>query len=157
MFMEVFKNATEFVAAYFKSSNWFIDGNPVTASAAQLNAAVAGVDVNDGTHDVPAATSIAFTGAIVAAGATGIADVTIPAPGHAIIAGGTAGNHTATGVKVGDRLDEVLYLIGAGTAITDISDLTAEFTITGTGTINNTSGTNTSGGKILANWTGLVP
>jgi hypothetical protein len=75
---------------------------------------------------------------------------------HILLAGGAAGNFTATGIKVGDELDEVLYFIGAGTAVTDISDLTSQFTITGANTINNTGGTATTGGKLLVRWTKLT-
>lgn len=63
---------------------------------------------------------------------------------RALIAGGAAGNLTVTGIKVGDELVSVLRFIGTGTAVTDVTDLTSEFTITATNTINNTGGTTTS-------------
>lgn len=74
----------------------------------------------------------------------------------AVISGGVAGNHTVTGIRVesasalggGDDLVSVIRHIGAGTAVTDISDLTSEFTITADSTINNTGGTNTTGSKL---------
>src|SRR5438046_2754800 len=66
---------------------------------------------------------------------------------RALIAGGAAGNFTVTGIKTTDALSLVLRFIGAGTAITDVSDLTSEFTITTTNTINNTSGTATTSDK----------
>jgi len=70
----------------------------------------------------------------------------------AVIAGGTAGDLTLTGVKTTDTLALVLRLIGAGTAITDVSDLTSEFTITAANTINNTGGTSSAGDKLLVFW-----
>ncbi len=75
---------------------------------------------------------------------------------HAVVAGGSAGDFTVTGIKTGDELDEVLYFVGAGTAVTDISDLTAEYSITGTNTINNTGGTASTGGKLVVRWTKLT-
>lgn len=76
--------------------------------------------------------------------------------GHAVIVGGVAGNLTAPGIAVGDRIDSVIQYIGAGVAVTDIADLTAEFTITAPNTINNTGGTNTTGSKLVVNWTDLA-
>ena len=72
---------------------------------------------------------------------------------HALVAGGAAGNFTVTGIKTGDELNEVIYYVGAGTAVTDISDLTAEFTISAANTINNAAGTNSTGGKLLVRYT----
>lgn len=69
--------------------------------------------------------------------------------GKAVVAGGAAGAITVTGIATADALILVLYLAGAGTAVTDAADLTAEFTITGANTINNTGGTATTGGKLL--------
>lgn len=61
------------------------------------------------------------------------------------IIGGAAGNHTVTGIKVGDVLKAVLDL-------TDGVDLTSEFTISATDTINNTGGTVTTADLILVVW-----
>ena len=69
--------------------------------------------------------------------------------GKALISGGAAGNHTVTGIKTDDELFLVLYLAGAGTDVTDVSDLTGEFSISADNTINNTGGTATTGGKLL--------
>lgn len=69
--------------------------------------------------------------------------------GKALISGGSAGDHTVTGIAVGDSLFLVLYVAGAGSDVTDISDLTSEFSITAANTINNTGGTDTSSGKLL--------
>ena len=70
--------------------------------------------------------------------------------GKAVTSGGAAGDHTVTGINTGDELFLVLYVAGAGTDVTDIADLTGEFSITAADTINNTGGTATTGGKLLA-------
>ena len=75
---------------------------------------------------------------------------------RAVIAGGAAGSHAVTGIKTGDELDEVIYFVGAGTAVTNVSDLTAEFTISGSGTIDNSGHTDTTGGVLLVRWTKLT-
>lgn len=75
---------------------------------------------------------------------------------HALAAGGAAGAHTATGIKAGDHIDEVLYFIGAGVAVTDIADITSEFSITGNNAVTNASGTDTTGGKLVIRWTKLT-
>lgn len=68
---------------------------------------------------------------------------------HALISGGSAGAHTATGITVDDDLDEVLHFTsGALTA-----DLTAEFTISDADEIDNTGGTDTSSDQLLVRWT----
>lgn len=74
---------------------------------------------------------------------------------HALIAGAAAGAHTVTGIKVGDELNEVMYFVGAGVAVTDVADLTAEFVVTAD-TITNTAGTDTTGGKLAVRWTKLT-
>lgn len=61
------------------------------------------------------------------------------------IIGGAAGDHTVTGIKVGDILKVVLDL-------TDGTDLTSEFSITATDTINNGGGTVTTSDLILVIW-----
>ena len=75
---------------------------------------------------------------------------------HAVVAGGAAGDFTVTGIAAADELNEVLYYVGAGVAVTDISDLTSEFTITGANTINNTGGTASTGGKLVVRYTKLT-
>lgn len=67
----------------------------------------------------------------------------------AVVAGGAAGNFTVIGIAVGDKLVQVLYLAGAGTDVTDVADLTSEFSVTATNTINNTGGTASTGGKLV--------
>lgn len=66
-----------------------------------------------------------------------------------LAAGAAAGNVTVTGIATGDKLVSVLRMIGAGTDVTDVSDLTSEFTVTAANTINNTGGTATSGSRLV--------
>lgn len=68
---------------------------------------------------------------------------------RALVAGGAAGNITVTGIAVGDELIAVLHLVGAATTMTNLTDLTAEFTVSAANTINNTGGTSSAGGKLL--------
>lgn len=67
----------------------------------------------------------------------------------AVVAGGSAGNFTVTGIATADALIGVLFFAGAGTDVTNVSDLTAEFSITAANTINNAGGTATTGGKLV--------
>lgn len=56
----------------------------------------------------------------------------------AVIAGGSAGTHTVTGIKVGDAIHSVINT-------TDGADLTSEFlAVTVADTIDNTGGTDTT-------------
>ena len=80
-------------------------------------------------------------------------NVGIGLPKHLLVTGDLAGDIAVTGIKTGDVLDEVIFYPGASVAITDILDLTAEFTITATNTINNAGGTATTDGKLLVRWT----
>ena len=64
------------------------------------------------------------------------------------IVGGVAGNHTVTGLKANDRLLSVLQFEKTAANITDLVDLTAEFSITADDTINNTT-TDTSTDALL--------
>ncbi len=73
-------------------------------------------------------------------------DHTVPAMRLAIIAGGSAGDHVVTGIKVGDVINEVLEQDGTSGILTD---LTAEFEITAKDTINNTGGTDTTGDFLI--------
>jgi hypothetical protein len=59
-------------------------------------------------------------------------------PKHALIAGDVAGDIAVAGIKVGDRLDEVIEYVYVAAVTTDMLDLTSEFTIppTPTGTIS---------------------
>ncbi len=68
-----------------------------------------------------------------------------------VVAGGAAGNATVTGIKTRDTLLAVLKV-----DFTDVSetatDLTGEFTITATNTINNTGGTASTGGFLIVSY-----
>lgn len=68
-----------------------------------------------------------------------------------LVAGGAAGNLTLTGVAVGDELVFVGVFTTAA-AITSFADLTAEFSITATNTINNTGGTSTASNQLMVIW-----
>lgn len=59
--------------------------------------------------------------------------------------GGAAGNLTATGVKVGDKILLVQALTLNAGAPSAVADLTSQFTITAANTVNNTGGTSTAG------------
>lgn len=71
---------------------------------------------------------------------------------QAVVGGAAAGNISVTGIKTRDRLVSVLRAIGAGTTVTDVTDLTSEFTISAAGTISNTGGTATTGSKLVVTW-----
>ena len=70
---------------------------------------------------------------------------------QAIIAGAAAGSHTGVTTKSGQSIapgDKIVsvtrFANSTGSAVTGVSDLTAEFSITGVGTIGNTGGTTTA-------------
>lgn len=63
----------------------------------------------------------------------------------ALVAGGAAGNHTVTGIATADTLVMVLHYTTSAT----LADLTSEFTISATNTINNTGGTATTGDQLV--------
>ncbi len=68
----------------------------------------------------------------------------------AVIAGGATGNHTVTGITTADTLLSVVRLDRDSTAANiNISDLTGEFTIDSANTIDNDSGTTTTGDALL--------
>lgn len=69
-----------------------------------------------------------------------------------VISGGAAGDLAVTGIDPHDSLVAVQRFVGAGVAVTDVADLTSEFTITAVDTINNTGGTNTTGDKLVVWW-----
>jgi hypothetical protein len=68
------------------------------------------------------------------------------APKRSLISGGAAGNLTVTGIKTTNTLIAVLKIVDANQAFTD---LTSEFTITATNTINNTGGTSTASSHVV--------
>lgn len=60
--------------------------------------------------------------------------------------GAAAGALTTTGgIAVGDRILQVLVLELSGALLKSASDLTSEFSITGTDAVTNTGGTSTAG------------
>lgn len=67
---------------------------------------------------------------------------------RSLIAGGTAGDRTVTGIATADRLASVLHFTTGGA----VADLTAEFSITAANTINNDGGTDTSSDQLLVIW-----
>ncbi|PAZ15677.1 hypothetical protein CLM62_12840 [Streptomyces sp. SA15] len=71
---------------------------------------------------------------------------------QAVVAGAAAGNVTVTGVKTRDQLVSVLRAVGGGVDVTDVTDLTAEFTISAANTVNNTGGTATTGSKLIVTY-----
>lgn len=62
------------------------------------------------------------------------------------IAGAGAGNHTVTGIKTTDTLVAVLHSDDTSHAVTD---KTSEYTISAADTINNTSGTDSTGSHVI--------
>ena len=66
-----------------------------------------------------------------------------------VIAGGSAGDHTVTGINTGDTLVAVLHLDMGGNAETD---LTSQFTISAADTINNAAGTDTSSDTLIVTY-----
>ena len=80
-----------------------------------------------------------------------------------VVAGGAAGNHTVSGIAVGDALRSVLKLDftlaeGAPNVRTwSVADLTSEFTVTATDTINNAGGTDTTGAILVVVFEDLTP
>jgi len=80
-----------------------------------------------------------------------------------VIAGGAAGNHTVTGIAVGDALRAVLQLdftLAEGAPNTRtwaVSDLTSEFSVAAADTINNAGGTDTTGQILVVVYEDLTP
>ena len=76
----------------------------------------------------------------------------IIAPGYsrvAVVPGGPPGGIPVPGILVSDALYGVVYFPGAPAALTDIIDLTGQFTVPAAGVISNTGGADTSAGKLL--------
>ena len=72
------------------------------------------------------------------------------------ITGGVAGDHTVTGIAVGDRIVAVLQFTTAAAIATLDADLSSEFTVTAADTINNAAGTDTSADRLLIFWEDLT-
>ncbi|MCC7047202.1 MAG: hypothetical protein IT562_10855 [Alphaproteobacteria bacterium] len=70
---------------------------------------------------------------------------------QAVVAGGSAGDFTVTGIATTDRLVGVIYFTKS-TNLTAVTDLSSEFSITAANTINNAAGTATTGGYLLVTY-----
>lgn len=86
-------------------------------------------------------------------GGTAGSGAAVEVPGEdiktAVIAGGSAGAHTVTGIATEDTLLAVHRVDLDGTAANiDYDDLTSEFSISAANTIDNTGGTDTTGDKL---------
>lgn len=68
-----------------------------------------------------------------------------------VVDGAAAGDVTVPGISGSSTLTLVLFFPGAGVVVTDVVDLTEEFS-TSSGKINNAAGTDTTGGKLLVQW-----
>lgn len=102
------------------------------------------------THTLDDSGNATHTGAVTGASiVSGSATVRGGLPKQAVISGGAAGDHTVTGIATTDTLLSVTYYAGAGTDVTDVADLTSEFSISAADTINNDGGTATTGGKLV--------
>ncbi|NMC35370.1 MAG: hypothetical protein GYA36_23360 [Veillonellaceae bacterium] len=66
-----------------------------------------------------------------------------------VIAGGSAGNHTVTGIATGDQLVAVIQFDISTGSVVNVADLTSQFTISAANTINNTGGSDTTGDKLM--------
>jgi len=80
-----------------------------------------------------------------------------------VIAGGTAGDHTITGIATGDALRAVLQLdftLDEGSPNTRTwapADLTSEFSVSAADTTNNDGGTDTSDSVLVVVYEDLTP
>jgi len=72
-----------------------------------------------------------------------------------VIAGGSAGNHTLTGIAVGDVLNGVIYVSKGAENLTAVTDLRSEFTILDDDVIENAAHTDTTGGYLIISWDSL--
>ena len=73
-----------------------------------------------------------------------------------LVAGGTAGDHTITGITTADKLLSVNSIHGSAESVSIIiftlANLFAEFSIDSDDTINNTSGTNTTNALLIVTY-----
>jgi D-arabinose 5-phosphate isomerase GutQ len=69
-----------------------------------------------------------------------------------VLSGGSAGDHTVTGIRTDDTILMAVYFAGAGSDVTDVAEIASEFTITAADTVNNDGGTDTTSGKVLFTW-----
>lgn len=74
-------------------------------------------------------------------------------PHLSTIGGGTPGNFTLTGVEAGDYLAGVAYFNATTGNVTTVTDLTSEFSIVDTNSLNQTySGNSSLNGYLLVGW-----
>jgi hypothetical protein len=141
-----------------QAANLMWSGPASGAAAVPTFRAMVLADVPDGTFTADAAGRAKFADLFVNTAKIGAAAVTKPklAGGfmkQSLIAGAAAGNHTVTGIAVGD---EIVSVIRWDAATPDLFDDTAEYTITGANTINNAAGTSSAGQKLLVAWCDLT-
>ncbi|NIN68899.1 MAG: hypothetical protein GTO63_30270 [Anaerolineae bacterium] len=72
-----------------------------------------------------------------------------PALRYFALNGGAAGDHTVTGIEVGDKIHAVLHFTITAGNFTALDVITSEFTVTAANTINNAGGTSTTGDRLL--------
>jgi len=65
-----------------------------------------------------------------------------------LVAGGAAGDHTLTGIALGDEIIFVGHFTTAA-AIATLADLTSEFSVTAADTISNAGGTDTTNDQLM--------
>ena len=71
------------------------------------------------------------------------------------LAGAAAGDHTLTGIETIDflvKVTQIILLEGAPNTFDTPVDISDEFTITATDTINNATGTDTTGDLLAIEW-----
>jgi hypothetical protein len=110
-------------------------------------------DPEEATHRVvytPAATDPAFVHAQILSRGFPPVPITPAFPVFAVIAGGSAGDLTVTGIATTDQLVAVIRLDRDATAANiNLGNLTSEFSITAANTINNSGGTATTGDALM--------
>ena len=115
-------------------------GGDVTTSASDEAVVLGKVVQGKGTNGMKFVLDI---GGSMPAGVLSVGDLTVT-----IIAGGSAGAHTVTGIATTDTLFGVIEMDFTDASETG-ADLLSEFSITGANTIDNTAGTDTTGGFLL--------
>jgi hypothetical protein len=111
-------------------------------------------DIRDGVVTSSKLGALAVTAAKLALAIVGGSHMVAGALKIVTAAGAAAGDVTVTGIAADDKLICVLRLDRDATAANiNLSTLTDEFTIASAGTINNASGTNTTGDTlVVAYW-----
>lgn len=72
-----------------------------------------------------------------------------------LVAGGSAGDHTVTGIATGDEIVFVGHFSTAA-AIATLADITSEFTVTAADTINNVGESDTTNDQLMVIWLDLT-